>query len=847
MSHSRSFFPAIAAILLCGAAGRVGLPHTNAYGGPLPEGAVVRFGSIRLRHEITTGMEHFLAFAADGRTLFSCNYQTIRKWDCRTGKLLLEISGEEEEYFDRFVLSPGGQEIAVLTHDKSVYFWDAEKGKKLRQWQLDGFPERSNIRMSFSRDGKTLLLGNFNGLIQFRDTLTGRLQKRLQTQEPLFGLRLSRDAKTLTTWNWKRVVRWDVASGKERSDTLFPQPRWRKMIANVDLSVFALYTEGKDLVFWDARRGKVLHKLKATGLLNQSGMAFTPDGKELLTTEWSEKTRKGRAKVWAVATGKIMRSFAIPAYSHRTPVFSKDAKTVILDADSPAITLWDYRTGKVRLTSAGHLGPIHSLAFTSDGKKIITTDQQKICVWDPASSKLLRTLEEPWRTPLVVAVDNQTVLVVRYRPCDLRLVQLSTGKTLRSFPIPAQSYVYHKNLYLSADGKLLLAITAQRLMRKLHVWDLRTGKVIESRGLRQDEPDDAFVSGGDCLAGMMQEQPSIFKSEGGLPPSLSDRLIVRDRKNSHLRMGAVLPGDTGFALAETPDQQALVTVCLSGLEIKKGSAFRTAYLQVWETATGSLRLEIQRKASRQEYFSQVCLSPDGRTIATVWDNEIIELWDYYSAKRLLRRSAGTEVNVLRFSPDGCFLATGLNDGTALLWDVHAITGRKHPARLLSTEQAKKSWDDLGRDAKTAHAAAGRLLGDPHKTLALFRKQLQPAPPLSAAKMQKLIAQLDSEKFRIRSRAEKELHDLGHRAERALRAAFKKNLPLEVHLRIQKLLDGIWKIRAPAALRRLRAVAVLEQIHTSEAQALLTQFSRGDPEARETKAAKGALRRLDKRK
>src|SRR5262245_186344 len=56
----------------------------DAYGDPLPEGAVARFGTVRLRHP---GPVLALAFAPDGKTLFSAGREgVVRRWDVATGK-----------------------------------------------------------------------------------------------------------------------------------------------------------------------------------------------------------------------------------------------------------------------------------------------------------------------------------------------------------------------------------------------------------------------------------------------------------------------------------------------------------------------------------------------------------------------------------------------------------------------------------------------------------------------------------------------------------------------------------------------------------------------------------------
>jgi hypothetical protein len=54
------------------------------------------------------------------------------------------------------------------------------------------------------------------------------------------------------------------------------------------------------------------------------------------------------------------------------------------------------------------------------------------------------------------------------------------------------------------------------------------------------------------------------------------------------------------------------------------------------------------------------------------------------------------------------------------------------------------------------------------------------------------------------------------------------------------------VRSPEALRRIRAIEVLEHIATPEAKAVLQTMATGAPAAVETKDAKAALERLAQR-
>jgi hypothetical protein len=152
------------------------------------------------------------------------------------------------------------------------------------------------------------------------------------------------------------------------------------------------------------------------------------------------------------------------------------------------------------------------------------------------------------------------------------------------------------------------------------------------------------------------------------------------------------------------------------------------------------------------------------------------------------------------------------------------------------------WTDLaGEKATTAYRALWTLRREPPRAVTLLRGQLVPARQLP---LDKWIGELDSGQFTTRAAASKSLRDSGEPAERALRHLLKSKSSLEVRKRAEQIIAEIEQGRPSAEeLRSWRAIQLLEEIGSAEACRLLQGLAKGWKEARQTREAKAALKRL----
>jgi hypothetical protein len=204
-------------------------------------------------------------------------------------------------------------------------------------------------------------------------------------------------------------------------------------------------------------------------------------------------------------------------------------------------------------------------------------------------------------------------------------------------------------------------------------------------------------------------------------------------------------------------------------------------------------------------------------------------------------------NCLTFAPDGKALATGHADGTVLLWDLAPGLAAVPPAGPVDAEAC---WTDLAaEDAAKAQTAIERLASAQDKSLPLLKQKLRPVviePKWLASRLE----ELGDEKFAVRQAAMRDLEKVADAVEGELRKLLEKPPSQEVRARLLQILkrleDGEVAVPPLTEVRNLRAVAVLERITSEDARAILRELAAGAPDAALTRAARGALGRVEER-
>jgi hypothetical protein len=265
-------------------------------------------------------------------------------------------------------------------------------------------------------------------------------------------------------------------------------------------------------------------------------------------------------------------------------------------------------------------------------------------------------------------------------------------------------------------------------------------------------------------------------------------------------------------------------------------------IHLWETASGKERLQI---GDNRDAFRTVVFSADGKTLIS-GGQDTIRFWDPATGKEVgqLKGHRGA-VTALALLPDGQGFVSGSADTTILVWQGMPRNDEVPGPAKLTGPELEALWADLaGADAAKAHRAIRALAAAPKQAVPFLSQHLRPVPAPDAKHLARLIADLDDKRFVVRENAVRELEKLGSLASPALREALAGKPSLEVHRRVEGLLERLEQHTfSPEELRDRRAIEVLERIGTAEARQALEPLSRGAAGARLTEDAKATLQRL----
>jgi WD40 repeat protein len=369
---------------------------------------------------------------------------------------------------------------------------------------------------------------------------------------------------------------------------------------------------------WDVEAQEVVNFVP--GKKDFKGIAIDEEGK---TIAWGGPTS---ARFWP--SENSASRFEAPILKATTGLAVSNDNRLVAWGAANKIYVWDQASKSLLYTLSGHNDPINEMAFSPDGRTLVSCSSEQVKLWSTADGSWLADLKLP-------------------RPSNV-LAQTWSG---------SESVSFSPDGNLLATGELRVTETKPDTYTEalgIRVWDVKSRTLFRSYPLPKF-PDVEFDSDGE------KDAPFVIRS---IAFNRDNRTIAADNGSNQV---VLLDVKTGKFRKLDPHRREINSVAFSndGKYLASASFDRT--LRVWETSTGRVIQELKGHTGR---VTTTKFSRNGFSLLSGARDRTLRLWDIRSGTTLWTDEKHEQtLSSVAVSVDGNTVFTSSLDGRINIWSL----------------------------------------------------------------------------------------------------------------------------------------------------------------------------------